>query len=303
MTCDSLVDVLRDRERLVRTASCTLVVTETPIAEAAIPRIRAISEKRHDTWKGRNFMITPEVARKRGRTIRWHAAGKLERYEKYATPEDVRKGIGAARSIEAFDGQFVRSLSLDLKPPAGGIYDPEKVHWDQSGEVGGYTLIYKYHASYLSGLLQRSNDARLTPGNSNGVRNLTVIFTHPDFKEHTFKLVFDDHLRLRRRSYTLQIPGYDEAPRLYETDELDDYRSYKDKSGAVIDFPHQATYHYFAGDDPVTKSPVEYTSWQITVSDVELNAPMPKQLFTIEFPKNATIYDGLTEQDAEGVAK
>jgi hypothetical protein len=303
ITCDSLVDVLRDRERLVRTASCTFVVRQTPIAAAAIPRIRAISEKRHDPWGGRSFIITEEIARISSKTIRWRGDGRLERYETYASPEDARIGTAAAQSITTFDGQVVRSLSPNDKPPRGRISDPVAAHWDQGGEVGGYSLIYKYHGSYLSGLLQRSNDARLTAGNSKGERDLTVTFTHPDFKEHTFKLVFDDHLRLRRRSYILQIRGYDEAPRLYEMDELDDYRSYKDKSGTVIEFPHKATYHYFAGDDLVTKTPVEYTSQQITVSDVEFNAPMPKQLFAIEFPKNAKIYDGLTGQDAQGVAK
>ena len=118
------------------------------------------------------------------------------------------------------------------------------------------------------------------------MRNLTVVFTHPDFENHTFKLVFDDQLRLRRRSYILQM-GLDEAPRLYEMDEFNDYRPYQDKSGAVIDFPRRAAYHYFAGDDLFTKTPVEYMSEQITVNDLVVNAPMPPQVFTIDFPKNA----------------
>src|SRR5579872_1085424 len=104
MTCDSLVDVLRDRERLVRSASCTFVVTQIPTTTAAIPQIRAISEKRHDRWNGSTFIITEEIARNSSRTIRWRGNGRLERYEKYASPDDARRGTTAAQTITAFDG-------------------------------------------------------------------------------------------------------------------------------------------------------------------------------------------------------
>ena len=156
MTCDALVDVLRDRERLVRTASCTLVVTETPTAAVAIPRLRAISQERGDDWGGRDFIISAESARRSSKTVRWCGAGQMERFERYATPADARKGMAGADEIRAFDGEFVRCLSKRGKELVGGVLDPDKVHWHQSAQVGGFSLIYKYRTTYLSGLLQRS---------------------------------------------------------------------------------------------------------------------------------------------------
>jgi hypothetical protein len=291
---ESVVAALRHRERLVRAGRCMIIVKEKPTSADAIPKINAICKARKEKSGPLHYIISEEAASRSNKTIIWTGDGSMERYETYKTPEEAQKGGDVAPAVTAFDGQVVRSLSHGKETVTGGIDSRESSHWDAAPRLGGYSLIYKYHTSYLSDLMEASNHVDIASATLDSTPVLKVVFVHPKFTYQSFELTFDERMRLLRYSTTLQMAGTDTEPRLYEAHDFEDYKAYKDTNGEVIDFPQKATYHYYVGLDPATNTPVEYWSQAITIKNVAFNSPMPKELFTVDFPEEAKIHDGLT---------
>jgi hypothetical protein len=206
--------------------------------------------------------------------------------------EDKTSVTESLISTKAFDGNVVRTLGQSVDGPIAFIDSAETGHFSNANRLEPFAFLFEYINEPYSQLIQTSPDCRVSSRRYHDTDGLEVSFVHPKFLYMRFVLVLDEKYRLVQRDEIMQRTG-DKEPRLYERHEFTDYKAYDDPSGEQIWFPSHALYRYYMGNMP-DGSPVNHTTKQIEITSLEFNVNIPDDVFTLDIPKNARVYDRLT---------
>jgi hypothetical protein len=82
-----------------------------------------------------------------------------------------------------------------------------------------------------------------------------------------------------------------------EITRLSDYRPHELPQGEPTWFPHQAVVGYYVGQLP-DGTLVEWQTESLRIKDLRFNVDIPDEKFTLDFPREARVFDGLTGQEA-----
>lgn len=103
--------------------------------------------------------------------------------------------------------------------------------------------------------------------------------------------VFDGHFRQRERSLRILLPNGKSF--LNHKYWFSDYRPYPTVSGESAWIPNRVVYALYNGNLPSGER-MEVMRQVITMQNIQLNIDIPDQLFELEIPRDAKIYDGVT---------
>jgi hypothetical protein len=303
LTREALVDFLRHQEGLVRSAEATLETIGEPTTPADLRRIQQYcKDKERDENGYRRYHVTEEMARDRSNVTKWWRKGEKARRETFplGQPPDTQ-----SRNIMAFDGQLERSFNPGRE---GGVYGsifPREAHgWQSGGDIWGDPLNFLFYygcipysqivadaQSFQSRLAQRDGQPAFEVTVSYDVIRQYHHLDMPGAKPHTWVLLFDRDLRLRTR-WLIDSRGGEKVDQLQEIQTFDDYAEHPDPSGHSIWFPKRVTYRYCFTTLPDGTLVLQHGK-RITVKDIRFNGDIPDDLFVLEFPSNAKVWDDL----------
>ncbi|MHC4166440.1 MAG: peroxiredoxin family protein [Planctomycetota bacterium] len=289
-TREAIVVWLSRQESLVRSMECTFETNRSPTRPENIPLIDEVCRR---LGKKNRYIFTEEGTKTHDAVTRWRRKGVKERWDRFrlaAPGSDVSSEIPF--NTLAFDGQIIRSMSFRDEGTAGSIDTIEGAHWHSFTRTDPYSFIYEYGGVPYSTIISRGRDFDISTVVDDGRTLTRVSVGHPDFDWRSFVLLFDQEHRLVERQNIVKL-GSDPAPRLYARHVFSDYRKHEDASGETIWFPHRAVYHHYMGNLP-DGTPVEYFSEATTIKNTKFNVDLSDDIFVIQFPRGAKIWDGIT---------
>ena len=191
------------------------------------------------------------------------------------------------KRAEAFDGEVIRSYQRINNKLYGAIYPSHR--WFSLDREYPFSFLYEFQNTPYSDLLVRSQDAELTREKG----QTRVRFTHPDFANMKFDLVFGEDNRLMRRDLISKLEG-DLAPRIYRRQSFSGYRRYPLEKGEAVWFPTQADFDSVLGtaDDGTL---IVHAHIRVTVASLKFNQRLADKLFNIEFPPDCRVRDTRTD--------
>jgi len=237
-------------------------------------------------------IITDKFAQKHSHHIKWQRSGQKERIE-----ESSRLMPAELQSVTAFDGQVQRTFHYQEGSPKGFIYAPERSNWFTMNRIHPFAILYVSFETFFSEIVEKGSDFRLKREMRGAESYVRVTVTHPAYESTAYELLFGKGgLLVERR---LLLAEGKKQPRKWvvrEITRLSDYRRHNLPEGEVIWFPHQAVITYCAGQMPDGRL-VEWKTDTLRLNDIEFNKDIPEGTFTLEFPTDMPVYDGLTGEE------
>jgi hypothetical protein len=280
---DAVIQRLRHDERLVTSAECVLTYDFQPTDDRMIPLIRAHAEKLGVNLK--RYVSSKKFARAQSYVGHWWRQEVKERLDKFDSAKELSAPGAVPRSVEAFDGEVMRSYQRINNKLYGAIFPSTR--WFNVDRQYPFSFLYEFQNVPYSDLLVRSQDAELTREKG----QTRVRFTHPDpaLPNMKFDLVFGEDNRLIRRDTIDKMQG-DPAPRIYFRYTFSGYRRYPLEKGEAVWFPTQADIDYVLGtaDDGTL---LVSSHVRMTVDSLKFNHQLADKLFNIEFPPGCRVHD------------
>jgi hypothetical protein len=283
---DAVVQRLRHDERLVTSAECVLTHDSQPTDDRMIPLIRAHAEK-----LGVNpnpYLYSKKFASAQSYVGHWWRREVKERLDQFESAKELSVPGALPRCVEAFDGEVVHSYQRINNKLYGSILPSTR--WFSVNRPYPSSFLYEFQNRPYSDLVVRAQDAELTREKG----QTRVRFTHPEFPNMKFDLVFGEDNRLIRRDMINKLRR-EPTPRIYERQSFAGYRRYSLEKGAAVWFPTQADFDYLLGtaDDGTL---LVYNHIRMTVDSLKFNHQLADNIFKIEFPPDCHVHDARSDR-------
>ena len=273
---------------LVHSARAEFTVKYLPTIPAEMERITALCRQRGHEYRAGSYYLSAHQARRRSYHVNWFRKGPLEREEKayIARPAIVETTV--------FDGELVKTL--DGTPGRTCLYISSPAsNWLQKNRIQPFAFAFEFR-SLAHGTLIRESTQRSIVRHANGSQQRSeLVVRHPTEERLILRLVYDGQHRLVEREAILTAASpmmqldHDEAA-VYSRHEFSEYKPYDDGSGKRIWFPSKAVLRYYLGKLS-DGSPVQSQAIQVDVLDIEFNAPVADEKFTVRAPEGVPVFD------------
>jgi hypothetical protein len=285
---------LRHEFELIKSMECTRECVHSTTSRETVDLIRELQKTSRYAQSSplEQMVFSEKDAEIRSYRQKWWRKGAQERGETFDRSDEVK--TAEPKTTYAFDGVLHRTVSA---PDSSGIImasisTPKNAHWyaDRNtplawlyafAEVPYFEIVAKASKFQAEHLPEQKRVKYVVhpPGN-----NLQL-------KGYSFVLFFDEVGRLvERQLWYPRMPG--EKPDFCQRHVFEEYRQYPDPSGEIIWFPNRAVLSYILGKLPdgrlVTNAQLTYR-----ILELKFNAEIPDNLFVLQIPKNATVYDGV----------
>jgi hypothetical protein len=257
-----------------------------------IPLLRSYHDLRGTPERANGQVVGADAAQKYSHHVSWQRAGEKERIE-----ERDQGAQGHLRSVTTFDGQVQRILQYKDGTAIGFIFSPQRSNWLTSNRVHPFAFLYMSFETLFSDIVEKGKDFRLERESIAGEDHVRVTVRHPAYDVDRYQLLFGKGGLLTERR--LELEERRKSARQWvvrEITRLSDYRRHELPEGEPIWFPHEVAISYCAGQMPDGRV-VEWKSEMLQLRDVKFNVNIPDDNFTIEFPSDIRVYDGLTGQE------
>jgi hypothetical protein len=238
------------------------------------------------------MVFSEEDAEIRSYRQRWWRKGPGERGESFRLSDDLT--TAKPGSTYAFDGVLHRTLKA---PDSSGkvmasISTPKNAHWYDDRNTP-FTWLYVFGEVPYSEIIAKASNfhAENLPAEKMVKYSLQVHSDDPKLPGHHLVVLFNESGRLVERQ--LWYPRFaGEKPEFCQRHVFQKYRQYPDASGETIWFPQRAVYYGILGTLPDGRL-VSHAQLTYRILDLKFNQDIPDELFVLQIPKNATVYDGV----------
>ncbi len=292
---DGVVRALRHREQLIQSAvvEYSVRVIETPADR--IPRIKEALEAHGIAEKLRGWVTTKEAAAATSYGAKWWRRGIRDRLD-CAPAHPEAKGF-PFNAAEAFDGQFVRTLSYGSSGPemvpVATISTAQHAVSTNSDREHPYSMAFEFMGRPHSDLVETGDELTIESVNDGAGKLVRVAVRPASLPKFRIRLFLDDKLALVKREVDSPIRSRDrKQPAPYTETCILEYGQYPDPSGEVILFPRKVLDRRLAGRAS-DGTPVAWNESLYTITSAHFNVPIPNQQFSLKIPANAKVWDGV----------
>jgi hypothetical protein len=225
---------------------------------------------------------------------KWWRKGVKERSESYGLGDDLDGD--RFRSVEAFDGQIVRGWGN--RPDgrkAGSVLTVETADWHETPRTNPYAMLFEYYNLPWSEVVKQATEFRAVEERRDGRASTKVALKHPKAALNC-ELLFDERHRLVERRFFRKplLLGSKPDPDLAVKETFSDYRNHALPSGEAMSFPHASVVTGYLGRTGGGALLCASTR-EIKILDIKFNVDLPDSLFDLDIPKDAAVYDGVSE--------
>lgn len=277
-----IIKRLSHQENLIRSIQYKMTITENPTRRAVVDAIRRVCAIQKRPTDADSYIIDDAHAQRTSCIAHcWHQ-GEKERIE-------VLYPAKGMRNITAFDGTIIRTLATHAQDvPTGSIHTKDSADWDQDNRLSLMYILYRYFSRPYSSVIRDASDVQLTTVHADGSAYARISVRD---RSSIVSMTFDATGRVHDREILVKR-SVDRDFRLNERHRFRDYAAIVDPSGETIWYPTSAEITYYMGVDE-EGTPVDYRSTLISISDIKYNEYIDDELFRLEFPQNAEVWDGV----------
>jgi hypothetical protein len=281
---ETLCERLKHQEGLVYSLECEYEHRILETRPELIPLIRQVRGK-----EAERCIITRQHSDAMSRAVKFWRKGPKERMESASlAPES----LGEKRSVSAFDGQIVRSVSYRKDDITASIATAETAYWDRMPAFDPMGFLYRYYEIPYSEVIATAStysSTVITRGTSRFF--LVSIRCSGRLSNDVLDFTFDDRYLPVERVQKLKL----DDGRLLPFHKLlfSQYKSYPTASGETVWFPDHVEYIGYTGVTPQGE-PLEAHREEFPIHSIRFNTDIPDQLFELEIPQNAKVNDKLT---------
>ncbi len=293
-TREALVQTLRHQEKLVKSAACEYDDIFSPTRPEMASLLKAFYKQRGQDKEAARMIISQDTAKKYSHHVKWWRKGQKERLEEY-DPTVAH----LLQATTTFNGQVHRILKRDKDITQGYIYSPERSAWLVTNRVHPFSFLFNFYETYFSDIVEKGEGFRLEKLKKDGQDYVVAHVRHPldgRGNGHAYEMYFGKGGLLQERH--LLVGPIKNGPQPWRTIEVARFSDYRRKDlpqGEPLWFPHQVTISYYAGQ--FEGKMLEWMTETVRIQDIRFNVDIPDEMFTIEFPENARVFDGLTGQE------
>jgi hypothetical protein len=286
---ENLIAVLKHREGTVRSVESLFEIRTSATRREMIPLMKDQWRSWGDEKQALGYLYSTETARANSHVIRWSRRGNKERVEKarLETPDRVI-------TTEAFDGHVLRGLSMDGSTPNGSIHSAAASGWLTIERPHPYTFQYMFGTSYYSELIAAATDLHIAREMEKNKALVLVRFSKmaKGVYDYKIELRYDDVYRLVEQR-VLENFGEKFGYVIRQINRYSDFQSHPNPYGESIWFPHRIIQNKYLGRHPSGQL-VETHTEGITIREIRFNVDIPEEKFTLTFPTEARVWDGVT---------
>ena len=194
----------------------------------------------------------------------------------------------AATTVQAavIDGEFVRTLSQGYGRVYGSILPLEPARLT-ANRLQPFAFAFEYGLLPHAEIIRLSKVRQATKGKYLGQDRLEVLVEHPLLSGAKLLMVFDNEHRLVERDVLVTSQKTANYVPL-ERHEFLDHKAYDDGRGRRIWFPSEAILQAYTLETPSVR--------HVTIEKIAFNLDIPDEKFSLEFPRDADVYDGVNQR-------
>jgi hypothetical protein len=293
------IEWLEQQASLVRSARCEFrVTTVSPLPAQTLRSNVASTLERAETpqiWAERRAALL----RHRASTVSsdnipgddyhavWLRKGIHEREERtYLDPEPTAQDSAPIVQMATIDGEFERMVSRSHGRTFASIMplNPARL---RANRLQPYNFAFEYGLLSHAQIVRLSAERQPAKGKHQGKERLEVVVDHPWLWGGKLLMIFDQEHRLVQRD-VLTTSQRTANYALLERYEFFDHKAYDDKGGRMIWFPSTVICQTHTLETPRVQ--------HITIEKIEFNLKIADEKFSLEFPQDAEVYDGVRQR-------
>lgn len=283
---ESLCQTLKHQEDLVRSIECTCQVFGHPTSEDMIPLIKEYLRAHNKLTDLPKYMAKGDTE-----------ADVIKCWVK-ALPGLYKFRVEQGRpkpDIWTFDGQIERQLNENTRKGSIERGATHGLHEGWNAPANPFLAIYHYAGAPYSEIVRNGDNYKIAVMPNEAGKMFTHVWVrHPKFKSRSFHLLFDEHSRLVEREI-IDDRYHEKSESVHEKHLIANYKSFQDSSGEMIWFPHNVVFSYIVGTLPDGRM-AEWSRTSVEIKDIIFNPEIPEEQFSIDFPPDTEIYDGLNHR-------